>query len=61
MLPGLDMLKWHQCSIDLKKNVLMMSTTGSQTIFLPEGELTRVFPVAIWGQVRGQRRLQTKN
>ncbi|OWK08614.1 hypothetical protein Celaphus_00011183 [Cervus elaphus hippelaphus] len=33
------MLKWHQCSIDLKKNVLMRSTTGSQTIFLPEGEL----------------------
>lgn len=46
MLPGLDMLKWHQCSIDLKKNVLMMSTTGSQTIFLPEGELPECTPLA---------------
>ena len=30
------MRKWHQCYIDLKKNVLIMSTTGSQTIFLSE-------------------------
>jgi len=28
-----------QCSIDLKKNVLEIGTTGSQTAFLPEGEL----------------------
>lgn len=28
-----------QCSIDLKKNVLVIGTTGSQTSFLPEGEL----------------------
>lgn len=28
-----------QCSIDLKKNVLVIGTTGSQTPFLPEGEL----------------------
>lgn len=28
-----------QCSIDLKKNVLVIGTTGSQTTFLPEGEL----------------------
>ncbi|OWK53270.1 protein DDI1 homolog 2 isoform X1 [Lonchura striata] len=39
MLLGLDMLKRHQCSIDLKKNVLVIGTTGSQTSFLPEGEL----------------------
>ena len=28
-----------KCSIDLKKNVLVIGTTGSQTTFLPEGEL----------------------
>ncbi|XP_006887361.1 PREDICTED: protein DDI1 homolog 1 [Elephantulus edwardii] len=39
MLLGLDMLKRHQCSIDLKKNVLVIGTTGTQTPFLPEGEL----------------------
>ncbi|KAM6159226.1 protein DDI1 homolog 1 [Rhynchocyon petersi] len=39
MLLGLDMLKTHQCSIDLKKNVLVIGTTGTQTPFLPEGEL----------------------
>merc|ERR1719186_1007807 len=39
MLLGLDMLKKHQCTIDLKKNVLVIGTTGTETPFLPESEL----------------------
>uniref|UniRef100_A0A8C4RZN6 DNA-damage inducible protein 2 n=1 Tax=Erpetoichthys calabaricus TaxID=27687 RepID=A0A8C4RZN6_ERPCA len=39
MLLGLDMLKRHQCSVDLKKNVLVIGTTGTETRFLPEAEL----------------------
>ncbi|KAM6947492.1 protein DDI1 homolog 2 isoform 2-T4 [Lycodopsis pacificus] len=39
MLLGLDMLKRHQCSIDLKKNTLLIGTTGTETHFLPEAEL----------------------
>ncbi|KAM4588116.1 protein DDI1 homolog 2 isoform 2-T3 [Odontesthes bonariensis] len=39
MLLGLDMLKRHQCSIDLKKNVVVIGTTGTETRFLPEAEL----------------------
>ncbi|XP_051563267.1 protein DDI1 homolog 2-like isoform X3 [Myxocyprinus asiaticus] len=39
MLLGLDMLKRHQCSIDLKKNVLLIGTTGTETRFLSESEL----------------------
>lgn len=39
MLLGLDMLKRHQCAIDLKKNVLLFGTTGTETHFLPEAEL----------------------
>jgi DNA damage-inducible protein 1 len=39
MLLGLDMLKRHQCSIDLKNNFLMIGTTGTQTPFLIEAEL----------------------
>ncbi|KAM5125203.1 protein DDI1 homolog 2 [Mantella aurantiaca] len=39
MLLGLDMLKRHQCSIDLEKNVLVIGTTGTRTSFLPEAEL----------------------
>lgn len=39
MLLGLDMLKRHQCCIDLRKNVLVIGTTGTETSFLAEGEL----------------------
>ncbi|XP_049546177.1 protein DDI1 homolog 2 [Anopheles darlingi] len=39
MLLGLDMLKRHQCNIDLKTNVLHIGTTGTKTPFLTEGEL----------------------
>ncbi|XP_048199708.1 protein DDI1 homolog 1 [Perognathus longimembris pacificus] len=39
ILLGLDMLRRHQCSIDLKKNVLVIGTTGTQTPFLPEAEV----------------------
>jgi len=39
MLLGLDMLKKHQCTIDLKRNVLVIGTTGTETPFLPEAEL----------------------
>merc|ERR1719228_222425 len=39
MLLGLDMLKKHQCTIDLRKNCLMIGTTGTQTKFLSENEL----------------------
>ncbi|KAM4827874.1 protein DDI1 homolog 1 [Thomomys bottae] len=39
ILLGLDMLRRHQCSIDLKKNVLVIGTTGTQTSFLPEAEV----------------------
>ncbi|GBP97895.1 Protein DDI1 homolog 2 [Eumeta japonica] len=39
MLLGLDMLKRHQCTIDLKRNVLHIGTTGTETPFLPESEL----------------------
>lgn len=39
MLLGLDMLKRHQCSIDLKRNVLVIGTTGTETQFLNESEI----------------------
>ncbi|KAH8286800.1 hypothetical protein KR018_011744 [Drosophila ironensis] len=39
MLLGLDMLKRHQCLIDLQRNLLIIGTTGTTTPFLPENEL----------------------
>lgn len=39
MLLGLDMLKRHQCVIDLKENILKIGTTGTETKFLHESEL----------------------
>lgn len=39
MLLGLDMLKRHQCCIDLQKNVLRIGTTGTETTFLSERDL----------------------
>merc|ERR1712223_1330691 len=39
MLLGLDMLKRHQCSIDLKRNVLIIGSTGTRTRFLSEKDL----------------------
>ncbi|VVC29633.1 Hypothetical protein CINCED_3A015822 [Cinara cedri] len=39
MLLGLDMLRRHQCCIDLEHNVLKIGTTGTQTPFLSESEL----------------------
>ena len=32
-------LSYFQCSIDLKRNMLVIGTTGNETAFLPESEL----------------------
>jgi len=39
MLLGLDMLKKHQCTLDLKRNCLVIGTTGTETPFLSEADL----------------------
>lgn len=39
ILLGLDMLKRHQCRIDLKRNCLLIGTTDTETRFLSESEL----------------------
>ncbi|KAJ8401282.1 hypothetical protein AAFF_G00385130 [Aldrovandia affinis] len=52
MLLGLDMLKRHQCSIDLKKSVLLIGTTGSETRFLPEAELPECARLAYGAESR---------
>lgn len=39
LLLGLDMLKRHQCVLDLKANKLVIGTTGTQATFLSEADL----------------------
>ena len=39
MLLGLDMLKRHQCTIDMSRNVL--SVNGEDIAYLPESEIPR--------------------
>ena len=41
ILLGLDMLKRHQCCIDLKNNCLTIGTTNTTTQFLSEGEIPK--------------------
>ncbi|XP_059185552.1 protein DDI1 homolog 2 isoform X3 [Centropristis striata] len=56
MLLGLDMLKRHQCSIDLKKNVLLIGTTGTETRFLSEAELPECARLAYGAEGRSDAR-----
>lgn len=56
MLLGLDMLKRHQCSIDLKKNVLLIGTTGTETRFLAEAELPECARLAYGAEGREDAR-----
>ncbi|KAM9759240.1 protein DDI1 homolog 2 isoform 1-T2 [Menidia menidia] len=56
MLLGLDMLKRHQCSIDLKKNVLVIGTTGTETRFLSEAELPECARLAYGAEGREDAR-----
>ncbi|KAK7915994.1 hypothetical protein WMY93_011755 [Mugilogobius chulae] len=56
MLLGLDMLKRHQCSIDLKKNVLLIGTTGTETRFLAEAELPECARLAYGAEGREEAR-----
>jgi DNA damage-inducible protein 1 len=43
MLLGLDMLKRHLCSIDLRNNKLTFGSTGTETRFLNENEVPKKF------------------
>ncbi|XP_012678109.1 protein DDI1 homolog 2 [Clupea harengus] len=58
MLLGLDMLKRHQCAIDLKKSLLLIGTTGSETRFLPEGELPECARLAYGPETREEPRAE---
>lgn len=42
ILLGLDLLKRHQCCIDLKNNQLIIGTTGTATKFLTESEIPKI-------------------
>lgn len=56
MLLGLDMLKRHQCCIDLKRNMLVFGSTGTETKFLSESELpacARLSSQAKEGEITG--------
>ncbi|XP_034544288.1 protein DDI1 homolog 2 isoform X2 [Notolabrus celidotus] len=56
MLLGLDMLKRHQCSIDLKKSSLLIGTTGTETRFLNEAELPECARLAYGAEGREDAR-----
>ncbi|XP_029288056.1 protein DDI1 homolog 2 isoform X2 [Cottoperca gobio] len=56
MLLGLDMLKRHQCSIDLKKNLLLIGTTCTETSFLSEAELPECARLAYGAEGREDTR-----
>uniref|UniRef100_A0A3Q2PY52 DNA-damage inducible protein 2 n=1 Tax=Fundulus heteroclitus TaxID=8078 RepID=A0A3Q2PY52_FUNHE len=56
MLLGLDMLKRHQCSIDLKKSLLVIGTTGTETRFLSEAELPECARLAYGAEGREDAR-----
>ncbi|KAA0193434.1 DNA damage-inducible protein 1 [Fasciolopsis buskii] len=43
LMLGLDMLKRHQCCIDLKRNVLLLDGGRVETPFLPESEIPKQF------------------
>ncbi|THD25602.1 DNA damage-inducible protein 1 [Fasciola hepatica] len=43
LMLGLDMLKRHQCCIDLKRNVLQLDGGRIETPFLPESEIPKQF------------------
>jgi len=49
MLLGLDMLKRHQCSIDLKNNVLVFGSSGTTTKFLAEADLPECARLSVGG------------
>lgn len=56
---GLDMLKRHQCCIDLKNNVLRIGTTGTETPFLAESELSVTDRLA-FSDGEGEQMIQDK-
>lgn len=56
MLLGLDMLKRHQCCIDLKAGVLRIGTTGTETPFLSESELPECARLS--GQGQGNQEME---